>query len=89
MCKHAATSIVTATHREFGDFLTVQCDLCGVMLPDADVPVEVFEAWNDGALPLPRLDIPASNRAVDALWRAVLAGEAHELQVVVEAVNGG
>ena len=88
MCKHAATSYVTATHREFGDFITVQCDVCGVMLPKADIPDGVFDTWHEGGR-FPALDIVAANRAVDLQWRRAVGDEVERMATVVWAVRNG
>ena len=89
MCRHTQTSIVVATNRDHGeDFLTVQCDLCGMGLPDADIPAEVFDAWLDAGLRLPQVDLAAYKRALDVQWRMAVDGELSELRVLAEVLNG-
>ncbi|MBK8773207.1 MAG: hypothetical protein IPM06_22630, partial [Rhizobiales bacterium] len=52
-----------------GDFLTVQCDICGECLPAALIPDEVFDGWMWDGVKYPRLDYQAYCRATDASIR--------------------
>ena len=87
MCKHGATSLVDMDSKG-GPFLTVQCDICGAVLPDAPIADATVDAWNTGALRVPRMDYPAYCAAVDAGWRDVLAGDVAGLEQFVKVARG-
>lgn len=73
--------------RDFGPFLTVQCDVCGTCLPDAPLDDATLNAWLHGDLRVARMDYPAYCHGVDALLREVLAPETHALGVFVAALH--
>jgi len=54
-------------------------------VPIADATVD---AWNAGALRVPRMDYPAYCAAVDAGWRDVLAGDVAGLETFVRVAKG-
>ncbi len=87
MCKHVDTSIVYMDTKEFGPFVTVQCDLCGAVLPGAEVPDATLFAWLDGKLKLPRMDFGAYCRAVDVAWAEVLDDGTRKLGTFLQIVN--
>ena len=86
-CKHGATSLVEMDSKN-GPFLTVQCDVCGSVLPGADIDAATFDAWDAGALKVARMDYPAYCGAVDRAWRDVLAGDVAGLEVFVKVARG-
>jgi hypothetical protein len=71
-----------------GPFLTVQCDVCGAVLPAAPIAPETVDAWNAGAMRVPRMDYPAYCGAVDAAWRDVLAGDVAGLERFAKVARG-
>jgi len=71
-----------------GPFLTVQCDVCGAVLPDAPIAAVTFDAWNAGTLRVPRMDFPAYSSAVDRAWRDVRATDAAGLETFVRVARG-
>ena len=71
-----------------GPFLTVQCDVCGAVLPDAPIDAATVDAWNGGALKVARMDYLAYCGAVDRAWRDVLAGDVAGLETFVKVARG-
>ncbi len=86
-CKHSHTSLVHMNHKEFGEFLTVQCDVCGDVLPHAEIDDADLFAWEDGRLQVPRMDYPAYAAATDRAWKFVLLGDLAQLVTFAEVVR--
>lgn len=86
-CKHSDVSLVEMDSKQ-GPFLTVQCDVCGSVLPGAEIAAATVDAWNSGALRVARMDYPAYCAAVDAGWRDVLAGDVAGLEAFVKVAKG-
>ena len=86
-CKHDSTSLVEMDSKN-GPFLTVQCDVCGAVLPQAPIDAATFDAWDSGALKVARMDYPAYCGAVDRAWRDVLAGDVAGLEVFAKVARG-
>ena len=86
-CRHDATSLVEMDSKG-GPFLTAQCDVCGMCLPDAPIDAATFDAWFDRRLAVPRMDYPAYCGAVDRAWRDVAAGDVAGLEVFVKVARG-
>ena len=87
-CHHDATSLVQMDSRG-GPFLTVQCDVCGAVLPGAAIDAATLDAWDAGRLPVARMDYPAYCGAVDRAWRGVAAGDVAGLEVFVRVARKG
>jgi len=87
-CKHTHTSLVEMTHKEFGEFLTVQCDFCGDVLPHAEIDDADLFAWEDGRLRVARMDYPAYAAATDRLWQRVTLGDLAPLVTFAAMVKG-
>lgn len=87
MCRHDATSLIDMDSKS-GPFLTVQCDVCGAVLPQAEVDAATFDAWDAGSLKVPRMDYAAYCGAVDRAWRDVLAGDVAGLEMFVKVARG-
>ena len=86
-CRHGATSLVEMDSKG-GPFLTVQCDVCGAVLPDAPIDAATVDAWERGALRVARMDYLAYCGAVDRAWRDVLAGDVAGLETFVKVARG-
>ena len=86
-CRHDATSLVEMDSKG-GAFLTVQCDVCGAVLPGAPIDAATFDAWDAGRLRVARMDYLAYCGAVDRAWRDVFGGEAARLEVFVKVARG-
>ena len=86
-CRHDNTSLVEMDSKG-GPFLTVQCDVCGACLPDAEIDAATVDAWNCGALRVARMDYPAYCGAVDRALRDVLAGDVAGLETFVKVARG-
>lgn len=87
-CHHDATSLVQMDSRG-GPFLTVQCDVCGAVLPGAAIDAATLDAWDAGRLPVARMDYPAYCGAVDRAWRGVAAGDVAGMEVFVRVARKG
>ena len=87
-CRHDATSLVEMDSKG-GPFLTAQCDVCGMCLPDAPIDAATFDAWFDRRLPVARMDYPAYCGAVDRAWRGVAAGDVAGMEVFVRVARKG
>jgi hypothetical protein len=85
-CRHDATSLVEMDSKN-GPFLTVQCDVCGAVLPQAEIDAPTFAAWDSGALKVAHMDYLAYCGAADRAWRDVLAGDVAGLDVFVRVVR--
>ena len=86
-CKHDSTSLVEMDSK-LGPFLTVQCDVCGMCLPQAPIDAATFDAWDSGALKVARMDYPAYCEAMDRAIRDVLAGDVAGLEVFAKVARG-
>lgn len=86
-CKHTHTSLVEMTHKEFGEFLTVQCDVCGDVLPRRPIDDDTLIAWECRTLRVPRMDYPAYAAATDRAWRDVLLSELAPLVTFADVVG--
>ena len=86
-CKHDSTSLVEMDSKN-GPFLTVQCDVCGAVLPGADIDAATFDAWDSGSLKVARMDYTAYCGAVDRAWHDVLAGDVATLEVFAKVARG-
>ena len=71
-----------------GAFLTVQCDVCGAVLPGAPIDAATFDAWDSGTLKVARMDYAAYCAATDRAWRDVLAGDVAGLETFVKVARG-
>ena len=87
-CRHDATSLVEMDSKG-GPFLTAQCDVCGMCLPDTEISAATFDAWFERRLPVARMDYPAYCGAVDRAWRGVAAGDVAGLEVFAKVARKG
>jgi hypothetical protein len=87
MCKHSNTSLVEMDSKH-GPFLTVQCDLCGTVLPDAPIAAATLDAWNAGSRAVARMDYPAYCDAVDRAWRDVRSGDVAGMETFAKVARG-
>jgi hypothetical protein len=98
-CKHGSTSLVQGEMRStykdrdnndksFGPFLTVQCDICGAVLPRVEIDDATLFAWNNGTLKVPALDGHPYRTATEAIIRDLYAEEVARLETFAAAVRG-
>lgn len=86
-CRHGATSLVEMDSKN-GPFISVQCDMCGAVLPQVPIDEATYNAWECGALKVARMDFLAYCGAVDRAWRDVLADDAAGLGMFVKVARG-
>lgn len=71
-CKHASTRLVEITLPQRGTALSIQCNLCGRMLPRTIISDNLFDAWHSGTLRVPHIDTTAWVAATQAMVDAAL-----------------
>ena len=59
-----------------GNVITVQCDICGAMLPKEPIPDETIDAWHAGNLRIPHIDAPAWVEATKRMVHKAFADDA-------------
>jgi hypothetical protein len=87
MCIHTHTTLVQAETKDHGPFITYQCDVCGAALPDKEIEPELFDAWMDLKLDLPRMDYTAYRIATDRQVRSVFASDTAKLEQLAKLVR--
>ncbi len=75
MCNHGDKSLVEMTVPSIGSVITIQCDVCGAMLPREPIADEIIDAWNAGEFQIPHIDTAAWKRAVTYMIRAAFVDE--------------
>lgn len=98
-CKHTATSLVQGEMRStykdhndndkpFGPFLTVQCDICGAVLPRVEIDDATLFAWNNGTLKVPVMDYKAYKTATEREIAHLYRDETTRLATFAEVARG-
>jgi hypothetical protein len=83
-CKHQCTSLVEAEVEGYGSILTVQCDLCGMQLPNIHIPDATIDAWNQRELKAPTIDDVAYDSAISRAVRQVFSSKTVALEQFVK-----
>jgi hypothetical protein len=88
MCKHSNVSLVQGEMRDYGPFLTVQCDLCGQCLPRTEIDDATLFAWNAGTLKVATMDYKAYRTATEREISRLYSEETERLEMFAAVARG-
>jgi hypothetical protein len=88
MCKHNDVSLVQGEMRDYGPFLTVQCDMCGAVLPRVEIDDATLYAWNAGTLKVATMDYKAYRAATEREIAQLYREETARLATFAEVARG-